>query len=438
VVVLSGDRYGEAVCCANDYEQSVGRVFQMIRRIIECSPLLRAEAKITADRITLAGATIRAIPSDYASAAGANQNIACFDELWAFDRERARRLFDELVPPPTRRIACRLTVTYAGFEGESVLLEELYRRGMKQPEVAPSLRAGDGLLMAWHHEPVAPWQTQTWLEDMRRSLRPNQYLRMIENRFVTTESTFVDLDTWDACVDPNNGRAVANRGLAVWVGVDASVKHDSSAVVAVTWDHKAQKVRLVRHRVFQPSPDEPLDFEATIENAVLELRSRFHVVKVLFDPYQMQATAQRLQRVGVPIEEFPQTPANLTAASQNLYELIEGRNLAVYSDAAMRLAISRAVAVETPRGWRISKERQSHKIDVIVALAMACHACVEGQASACVFTHEVMAPIIAKLDAMPRYRRNINHDQAAFVPGTIGERRFHQQMQMAQQRRNRY
>jgi hypothetical protein len=33
-----------------------------------------------------------------------------------------------MVPPPTRKIACRLTVTYAGFEGESDLLQELYER----------------------------------------------------------------------------------------------------------------------------------------------------------------------------------------------------------------------------------------------------------------------------------------------------------------------
>jgi hypothetical protein len=31
----------------------------------------------------------------------------------------------------------------------------------------------------------------------------NQYLRMIENRFVTTESSFVDMTAWDAGVDPN-------------------------------------------------------------------------------------------------------------------------------------------------------------------------------------------------------------------------------------------
>ena len=59
------------------------------------------------------------------------------------------------------------------------------------------------------------------------------------------------------------------------------------------------------------------------------------------------------------------------SATANLYELVKGRNLAVYEDADIRLSISRAVALETSRGWRIAKEKQSHKIDVVVALAQA-------------------------------------------------------------------
>ena len=60
-----------------------------------------------------------------------------FDELWGYSSERARRLYDELVPVPTRRISCRLTVTHAGFEGEGELLQELYKRGMALPVSAP-------------------------------------------------------------------------------------------------------------------------------------------------------------------------------------------------------------------------------------------------------------------------------------------------------------
>jgi hypothetical protein len=377
-ILLFGGKYAEGYCIANDLEQAQSRVYAALRKIVESSPLL-ADAEITRDRITFpqfGNSFIAAIASDYTGAAGANGTIATFDELWGVQTERGHRLWDEMVPPPTRKIACRLTTTYAGFESESALLEGLYKRGLAQPQIGNDLYAGDGILMFWTHSPIAPWQTESWLEQMRRSLRANQFLRMIENRFVTSESTFVDMDAWDDCIDPAMRPEVLNPELPVFIGVDASVKHDSTAIVAVTWDGELKKIRLVSHRVFQPSPDSPLDFEQTVEETLLDLRKRFRVRRVLFDPYQMQAVAQRLSRQGMPIEEFPQTTGNLTLASQNLYELIQGRNLIVYSDLAMRLAVSRCVAVESSRGWRLAKEKQSHKIDVVVALAMAAHACV--------------------------------------------------------------
>jgi phage terminase large subunit-like protein len=378
---LFGGRFAEAYALANDLEQAQGRVFQAVRRICEASPHLRRECNITQSRIDFpqTGAVITAIGSDYAGAAGANPVASSFDELWGYTSERARRLWDEMVPVPTRKVSCRLVTTYAGFTGESILLEELYKRGLSQPQVTPSLYAGDGLLMAWHHEPCAPWQDERWLSEMRRTLRPNQYLRMIENRFVTTESSFISLAAWDRCVDPNLRPSFGERGLPVYAAVDASTKHDSTAIVVTHWDKKAQQVRLVFHRIYQPSPDQPLDFEGTIERTILDLRKRFLLRKVLFDPWQMQATAQRLTRLGVKVEEFPQSPANLTTASQNLYELIQGQGLVVYPDADLRLAISRAVAIETPRGWRIGKDKQTHKIDIVIALAMAAHAAVQGQ-----------------------------------------------------------
>lgn len=181
--LVFGERFAEAYTLANDLEQAQGRVFAAIRRIVEASPYLVSEANVTANRIEFpaTGAVITAIASDYASAAGANPVISCFDELWGYTSERSHRLWDECVPPPTRRIACRLVTTYAGFSGESDLLEELYQRGLALPRVGPDLYAGDGLLMYWTHTPQAPWQTPEWVEQMRRSLRPNQYLRMIEN-----------------------------------------------------------------------------------------------------------------------------------------------------------------------------------------------------------------------------------------------------------------
>ena len=49
--LLFGGRYPEATICANDFEQVRGRVFEMMKRIVECSPFLRTEATITQARI---------------------------------------------------------------------------------------------------------------------------------------------------------------------------------------------------------------------------------------------------------------------------------------------------------------------------------------------------------------------------------------------------
>src|SRR5262249_17973803 len=159
--------------------------------------------------------------------------------------------------------------------------------------------------------------------------------------------TFIELDAWDACVDPDAAPMLQDRNLPVWIGVDASVKHDSTAIAVVTFDRQAQRVVLVNHRIFQPSAKEPLDFDATIARTVRELMRRFAVRGVFYDPYQMAAVAQRLQQAGVPMREFPQTVGNLTEIASGLFELVKSRALVAYPDADIRLAISRAIAIET-------------------------------------------------------------------------------------------
>jgi phage terminase large subunit-like protein len=381
ILVLFGGAHPEAICAANDRQQAVGRVFEVIKQIVECSPLLRTRAKITAEKITLAdGAIIRAIPNNYASAAGSNHVIAVFDELWAFDSEDSRRLFDELVPPPTRPIACRLTVTYAGFSGESSLLEELYERGLKQRQVATDLYAGDGMLMFWSHEPVAPWQNADWLAEMRRSFRPHQYRRVIENRFVNAKSKFIDMKLWDACTNECfHPLFDYHPRVPIWVGVDASTKHDSTALAAVSFLKREQKVWLIDHRIFTPSSHEPIDFTADVEQTLHDWCSRFDVRAIWFDPYQMAASAQRLVRDGLPMEEYTPTVNNLTAIAENLLRLVKGGNLLVYPDAEIREAVSGTIAIEGARGWKIARDKQSHQIDIVIAIGLAALACVKAQ-----------------------------------------------------------
>jgi phage terminase large subunit-like protein len=373
IIVVLGGRYAEGECHANDMEQSAGRVFQSIARIVEATPWLASEARITQNCIefTATGSTITAKASDYAGSAGGSQSITSFTELWAYTQERARRLWDETVPVPTKQVSVRIVDTYSGFENESELLLELYKTGLKGTVIAPDLYAQPGMLMYWSHQPRAPWQTPEWLQSMRTQLRPNAYLRMIENRWVSGEESFVDAEQWQRCIDPDARPVIADSALQVWLALDASVTSDFTAIVGTTWDQQSKQVRLVYHRIFQPTRANPIDFERDVEGTLLDLKRRFAVREVRYDPFQMAASAQRLIRAGVPMVAFPQTVSNLTESSNNLFELIRGGNLRVYDDAALNKAVAQTVAVESARGWRLAKEKTSSRIDVVVALAMA-------------------------------------------------------------------
>jgi hypothetical protein len=381
MILLFGGKYAEGFIVANDQEQAINRCFTACRRIVDASPLLRHEAECTSDKIFFPAtqSTIRAIAADYTGIAGGHPTISVHDELWGATSERSRRLWDELVPVPSRTISCRLVTTHAGFEGEGTLLHELYQRGMQLPLVGPDLRAGEGMLMLWSHEPLHHWQDDRWLAQMRRELRPTQFARMCENRFVTAESSFVTPELWDNIVDPLLGHKVHDPALATWGAVDASTKHDSTGLALVSWSQPYQRVELCDHHIFTPQPNAPIDFSNDIERSILDWKQRFDLREVWYDPHQMAASAQRLVKAGVNMVEFPQTTDRLTAMGENLFGLIKGRNLLAYPDEQIRTAVLRAVAQEGSRGWKIDKVKQRHHIDIVVALGMAALACVRGQ-----------------------------------------------------------
>ena len=77
--------------------------------------------------------------------------------------------------------------------------------------------------MFWSHTPIAPWQSEAWIEQMRSQLRPNAFTRMIENNFASAASVFVDMEEYDACVDAQAKPLLNNNLLPVYVAVDASL-----------------------------------------------------------------------------------------------------------------------------------------------------------------------------------------------------------------------
>ncbi len=384
----------EVFCVANDFDQSQGRVFKDLAESVRLNPHLAGRAEVQSRMITFDnGTTVTALPSDYAGAAGSNHGLVVWDELWAYTTESARRLWDELTPVPTRRNSIRFIATYAGFEGESRLLWELYQRGQGGDPVPQLCHLEDGadgnacrkngrLFMYWDHvlrpHPGLTVDPETYHAEQRAALRPSAFRRMHLNEWAASEEQFVSLADFDACISPEVRRGGADpRETVLFAGVDAGIKHDSSAVVLCYFARQTGKITLHDHRIWKPSPGKPIDLQATIGDYLSTQRARYAWGGTYYDPYQlhslMTGSGMRLLR---PVE-FPQTPANQAVMTSALFNAVVEQRLALYPCPDLREHVQNAVAVETPRGVRLAKERTSRKIDAAVALSMAVLAVLE-------------------------------------------------------------
>ena len=372
-------------CLAHDLEQAQDRVFDRIVTAFRAMGLEAAGAvRVTRNEVTFAetGTRIVAMPADFAGSAGATFGATAWTELWAYRHESHVRLWEELTPIPTRR-GLRIVDSYAGFNGDSPVLEKLWARAL-----AGDRRTGDlpvwtnGRLWAYIDQGEAaqhrgwlgdPGDMEAYYAEQRETLRPGTFNRLHLNQWQSGEEVFINSEEWDVCVSEELRPMSPDQNTLIHVGVDAATKHDCAAVVAVTNDREVSVIRLVRHRIWTPRPGDPLDLEMTVEAFILRLATDYQLVGVYFDPYQMQRSAGALRRQGINMVELPQTSSNLTAAGQALSEVIRERRLVVYPDAQLRQHALNAVAVNTSRGWRLAKEKASHFIDGVVALSFAVH-----------------------------------------------------------------
>lgn len=382
---------GEHFAAGNDLDQSSGRQFQMVSEMVRRNAYLTGTVKVNRNQLifTPTGSTLTALALDATGNAGSNHLSASHTEAWGIVYEAGVRAFEELTPPPGRFYglpALRIIDSYAGYENESKTWHGIVDRGLAGERIDPDwpiYRNGGSLLFHMEGEEAQARcfrgtqdEAVAYYEDQRANLRPGTYLRLHENKRSTGSESFIDLEWWGHCVDATHRPMLPGAPVQLSIGIDGSTKHDSAAVVAVYFDRVLRKVVLARHRVWYPG-GQTLDLDQTIGDYLRELQRGYRIGAALYDPWQMVAEAQQLSREGLPMVEYPQTIPNLTAIGQNLFDLIKGGNLVVYEDDDLRRQISQAVAVETPRGWRIAKEKAAHKIDLVIALGMAAHEAVQ-------------------------------------------------------------
>lgn len=387
--LASRARYAEIVIAAADLDQSKDRVLRAVKFAVENHPAWRG-AKVYKDIIELDnGSTIQALPQDWRGASGGNYSGCIFDELHGYTLEGMRRLYDELVVPPTIKAGCRWIASYAGYSGESKLLEEVWAlalRGERDPGELPIYENKSASLIALIDQGEEswrmPWTTPQYMKEVQASERPSVYRRLWLNQWVSSESAFLPEGAWEACRNPEVRPLAPKDKRRVMFGADASTSKDLTALVGVTYDEITDTADVVFCRVWKPQRGifrmgkPTIDLEATIGEEILNLHKSGNVAGVVYDPYQFHSLAISLEREGVPMIELPQTGQRVQA-DQALYDGIISRSIRHFGDPTLTEHIHNAVAIESTRGWRLSKERTSAKIDACVALSMAYYGAIE-------------------------------------------------------------
>lgn len=417
---------------ANSKEQSVGRVFSALRYAVErnarlvnaCRPLLKTSVEL------MTGTAIRALAAMHANVAGSNPFLSCWTELWGYEHENEVRAWHEMTPPPTIVDAMRVVDTYAGYEGESSVLNEiedrgragvrryvdgfrlppsyvLYARGVvaDDPSLAaymlPATIDADGWgvypyplpitvdndarqITFWDEGAAArrmPWQTgergARYYRQEARVLVPNQFRRLHENRRAKRGGQFVSRETWlelERCEPWRVGDSDP-----VVLALDAATKDDHMSLVGVRAGVDGTLEECFC-RTWSPVPGVGLRGEAAIDPrwAVAKVRqlqrAGMSIALFTFDPFQFYAQALALAEMGVDVVEFNQGAPRLESDSHLRRLILEG-DLRHTGGAALALAVESADAMAAPGKTgdlkRIRIVKGSGKVDPLVALSMA-------------------------------------------------------------------
>ena len=379
--MASTESGGEIYICASDQDQARDRVFKSIRYAVEHGPLSHY-ARAYRDRIEWSnGSVITALPQDYKGSAGGEPICVVFDELHTYSYEYERRLWDEMIVPPTLEYGIRWVASYAGYTGESVLLQEVWDKVeagelvQEYPPVYHNDAAGwwGMILQELAAYELIPWgqgdRGRQYLEEARDSERPLSFMRLFRNLWVSAESVFCPTDWWEVCKDTDLKPLPPTQSVPLYVGVDAAVKAHGDDVGVIAVYQQGERVAVAWHKVWRggKSRNEELRLDQTVEPYLLAQAERYNLKQVCFDPRYMTTVAHRLRDKGLPMVEVTQSRPVLGPLGQGLYNLVQDGRLAYYPHPDLDTLTAGAMAREIPQGLHIKKG--AGKVDLLVALS---------------------------------------------------------------------
>lgn len=298
-------RFGWVGTMGNDARQAKERSFGHMSNSIKMSPGYRNRGidgllperwlvQSTKMECLSSGTTVEAVAVDARGEAGGNPDLTIWTELWGFEHPDAIKFWEEMTPVPTKP-SCRLVETYAGFDGESQLLRNIYNTAMEEGrqltagELAEETgvplgafaesSASEDLVPIWVNESLGffcYWDTgevarrMEWQQgemgaqyyaEQESNLAPPTFLRIHHNLWVGGEGDFIPMTAWDACKEELPAFDPGDKTPAI-LSVDAATTGDCFGITLVTrHPQRHEDVAIRRVRKWDPPKGGRINYE---------------------------------------------------------------------------------------------------------------------------------------------------------------------------------
>jgi phage terminase large subunit-like protein len=176
--------------------------------------------------------------------------------------------------------------------------------------------------------------------------------------------------------DEGNTEYTPQHGVPTWVGLDIGIVSDTAAMIFIQERQGARPTPEGNHlfawaQVWHPSKERGRVDVSDIQQSVRDAADMFHLQGVWYDPRLFELAGNQLLDEGYPLMKTPQSWEAMGPAYLELYRTIHDGRLSHPDDPVFRTQVLNGVARFNERGFMVSKDKSSGKIDCVPALNMA-------------------------------------------------------------------
>ena len=363
-------------------ERQAGIVFGIAARFIARHPDLASRIAVYKDRLVYpaTGSEMCCLPGTAAALEGRNPDLCICDEGGRIDPEVYEVCALAAGKKPASLVLLigtpgpRLDNTLARFREHALAHTDDTSQVYREHSAAGFESHPTDCTHCW--ELANPALDDFLYRDALAALQPP---KMTESHFRRTrlvqwvqdnDDPFVTGDVWD---DLATGVSIPD-GSEVVLALDGSHTRDCTALLVGT---VAATPHFDTLALFTPTEGRPIDVLA-VEQAIRDACTRFVVREVVADPFRWNRTLQVLAAEGIPVVEFPHSPARLTKATTDLHSAIVNGNATHSGERCLREHVLAATVVEHDGGLRlgkVSRSRHAPRIDLAACLVMAHSRC---------------------------------------------------------------